>query len=200
MSTYTDMLAAYGVTVARPGGKEMTNFAFQSYPIKGEKVLEIGCGLGETANFIAESFDVEVTAIDHHPKMIQKAKDKHKEKNIQWLIGDIAAISPSNTYDNCIVESVLSFTNISNSLRNIYSLLSDGGKLYLLEPIYLGGLEKKELEQYMQFYRFNSVLTMEEWLTILEKNQLTIKKIMKSSDMLQNSTIEEIYPELVLDK
>lgn len=201
MATYTDMLAAYGVTVARPGGKDLTNYVLQSYPPQGENILELGAGLGETANFISNNYTVTVTAIDSNEKMIAKAKRKHKDnKNIQWLHCNFNSFLPEKLFDHVIIESVLSFTDINSSLEKIGRLLKKNGTLYLLEPIYLGGLSDQDFAEYKGFYGFQDILTEKEWIKALTDHQFAIKKRISSTEFENNCETDPPYPELVLDE
>lgn len=199
MPTYTDMLAAYGVTAARPGGEKMTEYVFKKCPISGKNILEIGAGLGETANFISNNFSTKITAIEKNKKMFEKGKQKQSDnKNITWVHTDFLTYKPANVYDTVIIESVLSFTNISTSIKKISSFLKKNGKLYLLEPIYLGGLMNEELAEYKQFYGFVDIFTKEEWINALKTESFHIKKVISSTD-IENGT-EHAYPELVIDE
>ena len=201
MTTYTDMLAAYGVTVARPRGMAMTKQALKSFPINGGNVLEVGCGLGETAHFLTNRPDVIVTSIDRHPKMIKKARERNgKNHQIQWLEQDLLHYETPQTFDYCIAESVLSFTPIAKTLEKIHSLLTDHGRLYLLEAVYLGGLNEDEYKEYLNFYGFSALFTEKEWLSQLNKSNFSIQSIIKSEDMIQEDNLEESFSELVLDQ
>ncbi|MDQ0256552.1 ubiquinone/menaquinone biosynthesis C-methylase UbiE [Evansella vedderi] len=200
-NAYMDMLAAYGVTAARPGGRKMSDYVFSKYPIKDNStILEIGCGIGDTARKMTEDFQSDVTAIDPHPKMIEKAKNRHKDKSsITWINGDLNSYPLlENNFDAAISESVLSFTNISDSLKTIYKLLKEDGFLYLLEPIYLEGMETKQFNEYKDFYGFSSVLTEKEWKHILSETGFSVKNIINSFEV--NGEENEEFPELVIDE
>lgn len=207
MPTYTDMLAAYGVTTARPGGKKITEYVLQAFPINGDDILEIGSGLGETANYVSKTFDVKISAIEQNKKMIEKGKARHKDnKHIDWIHSNFLTFESEKKYDCIIIESVLSFTNVFQSLEKISSLLKNNGRLYLLEPIYLGGLEKEILEKYMKFYDFQIMLSEKQWLKALTDEQLEVLKIISSVEMeneAEDVGEEEMnfpFPELVIDE
>lgn len=199
--SYTNMLAAYGVTEARPGGLNITKYILEKNPIPSKStVLEIGCGLGDTANYLSKEFQANVTAVDPHLKMIEKGKKRHSTTNITWILGDVNTIKlPINNYDFVISESVLSFTPIQRTLKTIYQHLITGGKLLLLEPIYLGGLSKEEFADYKRFYGFQEILTEDKWKEYLEAENFEIEQVWKSYDI--NNDNEMLYfPELVMDK
>ncbi|ADU31243.1 class I SAM-dependent methyltransferase [Evansella cellulosilytica] len=201
MNDYTNMLAAYGITEARPGGKKITNQILDDYPIKKNcLVLEIGCGIGDTASAIVKKFGAKVVALDSHPKMIEKAKNRHIEsENIIFKNEDFlnATLPKKKAFDVVIAESVLSFTNLDSLLPKMYETLKDVGQLYCLEPIYLTGLKEHELEEYKRFYGFKSLLTMEEWKALFLKHGFTLKRVLKSEEIDQEDLY--VYPELIVD-
>ncbi len=55
----------------------------KKYPIeKGKRVLEVGCGTGRTACYLAEQ-GCDVTAIDIRPEMISKAKIRAEKQGVR---------------------------------------------------------------------------------------------------------------------
>jgi malonyl-CoA O-methyltransferase len=54
-----------------------------------ERICEIGCGTGYLTNLLIQRYsEVELTAIDIAPKMIETARRKIPNPNIHWYIGD----------------------------------------------------------------------------------------------------------------
>ncbi|MDG5786810.1 class I SAM-dependent methyltransferase [Evansella sp. AB-P1] len=202
MNEYMDMLAAYGVTSARPGGKLMTNTIFEKHPLKkNSAVLELGCGLGDTAKFLVDKWNVNIDAMDINKKMLQKAKVRHKrEKNINWIVGDFTSYEfPQKNYDGIVAESVLSFTNVPESLKLLNQRLNNDGKLYFLEPIYLGGLLDKEIQEYKDFYGFQHLYTENEWKEVCSSKNFSTIDIVRSYDIPEIDGTDNVFPELVID-
>lgn len=76
-NTYIDFLAYYGIGSAHPGGFTLTKQLLAQLPFRhGANVLEIGCGTGKTAAYMAKNFGYKVTAVEKNEIMIQKAKDR----------------------------------------------------------------------------------------------------------------------------
>ena len=74
-NAYIDILAYFGIGGAHPGGFNLTQSILDAENIPPtQSVLDIGCGTGQTAAFLAERFNCQVTAIDKHPVMVQKAR------------------------------------------------------------------------------------------------------------------------------
>ncbi len=70
----------------------------KEYSIPKGSVLELGCGYGNDARWFArKGFDV--TAIDVCPKAIDRAKEKGKRKNIEYVVEDIHSFSTEKKFD-----------------------------------------------------------------------------------------------------
>ena len=67
---------------------------------QGLNVLEIGCGIGDTASAIAKSGASRVFAIDYSHNAIDTAKNNHKLDNLTFEVDSLENIN--NSYD-CIV-------------------------------------------------------------------------------------------------
>ncbi|MBU9713845.1 class I SAM-dependent methyltransferase [Evansella tamaricis] len=204
MSDYMDMLAAYGVTEARPGGRKMTKKLLSLYPLPtNSNILEIGCGLGDTAKLLSEVKNTNVLAMDNHSKMIKKAKERHLNiNNITWKIDDVNdANIREQSFDVIVSESVLSFTDLKKSLSNIYRWLKPNGLVYLLEPVYLGGLNNKELRDYKNFYGFHSLLKEGEWIHLFQQQGFSLMDTVKDEgEIMEDVEHSKHFPELVIDQ
>ncbi|WP_183163790.1 class I SAM-dependent methyltransferase [Alteribacter keqinensis] len=184
--TYTDMLAYFGVTTAHPGGKNITARAIDLLPIvNGMKIAELGCGLGDTAHFLATEKGANVYGIDVHPVMIQKARERHKDafdrKKLHFLHTDAASIPfPDESIDGIIAESVLSFSNVHDVLKECRRLLRPGGFFASLDLVCDPAFPIVEKKEYSSFYGMKQLYTMNEWHDLL-----------KSYNMHVQHTIEE---------
>ncbi|SDZ02969.1 Methyltransferase domain-containing protein [Evansella caseinilytica] len=203
MNEYASMLAAYGVTEARPGGKKMTEMVLKKFPIPSySTVLEVGCGLGDTAKRLTAFDGVTVKAVDNHPKMIKKAKERHGENpKITWITADIQSLElEKDTVDTIILESVLSFTPLETVLPKLFSWLKTEGFMCSLDPLYLGGLPEKQLTAYKDFYGFRKLLTAEEWKKIFHRFGFTVKHVIGSKEILEDSDELTVFPEIYPDE
>lgn len=164
--TYTDCLAFFGVGGAHPGGLYVTERTLKKEEMtKDSLVLDLGCGTGQTAAFLAEKFGCKVTGIDSHPLMVQKARKRCE--SIPHLVdvkkGRAERLPFSDVeFDFVLSESVLSFTNLSESLAEIGRVLKRTGKLIAVEAV----VEEDDidLEQLKNFYGFTNLLTEREWV------------------------------------
>ena len=135
---YLDMLARLGVGNAHPGGYTATLEQLQQWPIpKSSSVLEVGCGTGITACYLAQN-GLEVTGLDVRPDMLVKAKQRANELGVKvhYELGDVQCLPfDANTFDVVLAESVSIFTNTRIALSEYFRVLSPGGTLYDREMI-----------------------------------------------------------------
>lgn len=78
--------------------------------LKGKRILDVGCGLGDFVSFLNErtSGDFQYIGIDIVPDFIEQAKRDYVGKNINFVVGDIyKAVFPP--VDIAILSGALSF-------------------------------------------------------------------------------------------
>lgn len=76
-----DMLSKIGLESFNWRGLETWNELMKIYKFPANsKVLIIGCGVGKSAFYLAENYDLSVTGIDLAEKSIQIAKELPKRK------------------------------------------------------------------------------------------------------------------------
>lgn len=111
-SIYLDFLSKFGVSGAHPGGIELTKKILENEMInKSSRILDVGCGTGETSAYLAARYGAKVTGLDINPIMIKKAKIRMAKYQlpVEIIHGSIekCPLEDSN-YDFIISESVLS--------------------------------------------------------------------------------------------
>ncbi|MEH2093047.1 SAM-dependent methyltransferase [Nostoc sp.] len=97
------VLAAAGKTVLRPGGRAATEQLSQWAAFKrGETVLELGAGLGNSAIALAKRYNVQIVGIEKDPDRVAITQAKarsagldHQVRFIQGNIFQLEAISTS---------------------------------------------------------------------------------------------------------
>ncbi len=168
---YLDMLAKLGVGNAHPGGFGETLEQLRKYPIeKGTHVLEVGCGTGRTACYMAEQ-GIQVTAVDIRPEMITKAKVRAEKTNVQveFVVGDACQLPfEENTFDVIMVESVTNFAIAQKAMSEYYRVLKPGGKLYDREVIRIKSMTPDINKALCSFYGVAQLFSMKEWQDMLE--------------------------------
>jgi len=172
LTTYLDMLAEMGVDGAHPGGFDLTKNILRKLKIDCHTaLLDVGCGTGQTAAYIAEQYGADVTAIDIHPIMLAKAKDRFSSLThpVHLRRASVEALPfADGQFDIVLCESVLAFVSIPRALAEIYRVLKQNGVLAAIEACHLQ-LTDKEKQKIAAFYGFRHLLTSQEWENELQK-------------------------------
>ena len=112
------------------------SFLLSQLPIKGQTVLEIGCGTGAFSRLLAQRFE-RVIAIDLSPKMIEVAQQHSQHfDNIDFQVADILQWQfPKEKFD--VIASIATFHHLplENLLSCLQSALKPGGKLVILDLV-----------------------------------------------------------------
>lgn len=171
--SYHDLLAAFGVGGAHPGGLALTRDVWAREKLTSKsRVLDIGCGTGQTSAFLAKQYGCRVTAIDRHPVMLQKAKRRFEKDGIdvQLVEGDAHQLPFADaSFHYVIVESVTVFTDLHRSLPEYARVLRPGGVLLDLEMTAERPLNAKELAELGGVYGTKQVPTETEWCGRLQR-------------------------------
>jgi SAM-dependent methyltransferase len=73
----------------------------------GERVVDIGCGLGAVAYDVAERAGARVVGIDINAKSIAKAKARYAHPRVEYRLGDVLQMLPERPFDTVILSNVL---------------------------------------------------------------------------------------------
>jgi SAM-dependent methyltransferase len=107
-------------------------------PGDGARVLDVGCGLGDTTTRIAElvGSDGRVTGIDVGERFIETARAEAAEAgvdNVNYLVGDVQVADLGGPYDYAFSRfGTMFFANPVAALRNVRSALVPGGRLCMI--------------------------------------------------------------------
>jgi SAM-dependent methyltransferase len=73
----------------------------------GERVLDIGCGLGAVAYDVAEKAGAEVLGIDLNADNIALARQRYAHQRVTYQVGDALKDLPTNPFDVVMLSNVL---------------------------------------------------------------------------------------------
>lgn len=124
---YTDGLGAHGEEALR-----------LSQPRPGERVLDIGCGLGDTTQRIAALVGPggEAVGVDAAPRMIAVAEREAREQgvpNARFAVVDVQFGDLGGPYDMAFSRmGTMFFANPVVALRNVRAALRPGGRLAMV--------------------------------------------------------------------
>jgi 2-polyprenyl-3-methyl-5-hydroxy-6-metoxy-1,4-benzoquinol methylase len=101
-------------------------------------VLEIGCGRGEIAYWVAEQTPHNVIGSDLCVPFIEQAKKTYIKPNLQYEVIDFNNNShlQNRTFDYIIGNGILHhlYDNLNPSLNTLHQILKPNGKIIFIEP------------------------------------------------------------------
>ena len=184
-----DFMANYvGLSVLHPGGFDATDKLANDLQINSNtKVIDIACGKGTSALFLAEKYGCEVIGIDNSEELIAQARIFAHRKGLQYKVifrvGDALDLPfPDNTFDVAISQAMLVLVkDKKKSIQQAMRVTKPGG--------YLGWLElswkKQPTEEFMDAvsnvlcaYCMKNVHTFQDWEKLFKAagiNQLEIQ-------------------------
>jgi SAM-dependent methyltransferase len=118
-----------------PHGEEALRHA---PPSAGDRVLDIGCGFGDTAQRLARLVgpDGSALGVDVAPRFIDTAQTEAAQagiNNIRFLVGDVQAIELDERFDYAFSRfGTMFFANPVAALRNVRRALTPGGRLCMV--------------------------------------------------------------------
>jgi len=138
LDPYT-FFAVLGKRVIRPGGRRSTEELFEMARLQpGQRVLDVGCGVGTTAIEMARRFGASVTAVDISPIMLERATANVRRAGLQDQIevdrGDILALQFSDgTFDRVVAEAVTMFVDRPRAAAELVRVCRPGGMVLASE-------------------------------------------------------------------
>ena len=118
---------------------EFSDVAFDlCRPQPGERVLDVGCGLGETTRSLAELVGPtgEAVGIDAGERFVETATAEAAEAgagNVSYLTGDVQVADMGSGFDLAFSRfGTMFFANPVAALRNVRSSLRPGGRLCMV--------------------------------------------------------------------
>ncbi len=99
-------------------------------------VLELGCGIGAVAAFLAQAYNMRVWGTDYDHEQIQIARNRHPEnEHLTYQIEDAARLSFKDTrFDLVISQNVFHhLPQWQTAVREIHRVLRPGGFVFWLD-------------------------------------------------------------------
>jgi arsenite methyltransferase len=161
--------------ILRPGGIGITAKLAEIADIKQKHTaLDIGCGKGMTAAFLADKYDIDVIGIDLSNEMVSYSRSNTGEeelsKKISFLVGDGESLPfRDSAFDIVITESAFSLLPDKElAARDIQRVLKRGGRLIMSDFI-LRGTVDKELQMQINFpCCIAGALRLDEYIQLFE--------------------------------
>jgi ubiquinone/menaquinone biosynthesis C-methylase UbiE len=120
-----------GLQLLHPGGLEMTReLAEMCRVTSGKMLLDVACGTGESACYLAQRFGCSVTGVDHSAFMIdaaiRKAQDRKLKINFQQADAHSLPFA-AETFDAVISECTICALEKERAIREMVRVAKSGG-------------------------------------------------------------------------
>lgn len=127
-----DAIARLSPASARPDA--LTRWLLGHLPARCGEVLEIGCGTGDTARFVAGRAS-RVVALDQSPEMVRVARERSAGfAKIEYHVADAAEWDyPEARFDAVISIATLHHLPLEQTIAAIQRTLRPGGVLLILD-------------------------------------------------------------------
>lgn len=177
-------MAVIGKRVIHPGGRAATEQLLSRAAIEeGDKVLDVGCGVGTTAIAVAQRFGADVIAVDIEPLMLQRAREAvhvaNAEERVHVQEGDILALEfPDDSFDVVIAEAVTMFVDRARAARELVRVCRPRGRVLATEFMWRRPPSEEAREAFLgqvcPGLRFD---TAEDWVRIYKEAGLSSVEI-----------------------
>ena len=134
------------------GLKQLEMQTIATYISDGQRVLDLGCGSGTAAFYLAENKSLEIMGMDFSPEMVKHANNERDMKgfsksHLNFAVQDVRKLDElisvqANFYDVVLTERVLinleTWDEQKKAIRDIISLLRPGGIYLMCENLHEG--------------------------------------------------------------
>lgn len=130
----------------RPGNFDITDSMMERAALaKGSRVLDIGCGDGDTVVHLTDEWGMKAEGIDISLTKINEAKEKHPGINVKFGDGEFLDSYTSFSFDAIMMECSLSLINLPDeALHEAYCVLKKGGRL-MISDLYHKNPDPKQM-------------------------------------------------------
>ncbi|XP_039126267.1 phosphoethanolamine N-methyltransferase 1-like isoform X2 [Dioscorea cayenensis subsp. rotundata] len=145
----------FGEGFVSTGGIETTKEFVSKLELKpGQKVLDVGCGIGGGDFYMAEKFDVDVIAIDLSVNMISFALERAigLKCSVEFEVADCTKKTyPDNTFDVIYSrDTILHIQDKPSLFKEFFRWLKPGGKVLISDYCKNPGTPSEEFKEYIK--------------------------------------------------
>ncbi|MBW2542535.1 MAG: methyltransferase domain-containing protein [Deltaproteobacteria bacterium] len=202
-SEYDDALVTlleliWGEGYMAPGGEGNVVRIAEGLDMKDKRVLDIGCGLGGPALFLARNYGANVVGTDLEPQLIERAR-RNAEKHGLEARTDFQLVEPGplgfpdESFD--FVVSSGSFTQMANKLdmfKEVLRVLVPGGVFSSYEWMKGEGDYSEDMHYWFKLEGLTYALeTLESYEATLREAGFVDVSVEESSEWYRNKVREE---------
>ena len=202
-SYYFDLQASWGLT-KHMGGLEATRTLLEACHIDtASYVLDVGCGVGITACYLATDYGCNVVGVDLSELMVERSKERATRKNIEdrveFKIVDAHDLPfKAGVFDAVICESVVAFSKDKQKVIREYARVTKSGGCVGINEVTWVETPPPELVEYIsRALGHAEFLDPAGWTVLLEQAGLTnvAARVYKTSALRQwASEVRQMNP------
>jgi ubiquinone/menaquinone biosynthesis C-methylase UbiE len=176
--SYFALQAYWGVTKHMGGLKATEELVELCHIDKGKYVLEVGCGIGVTACYLAKRHGCRVVGIDISEGMIDWSKRRARragvEDRVEFIIADAQNLPFEDAlFDAVICESVTAFVDKQRTISGYIRVTKPGGYVGLNEATWVRAAPLEAVEYLSHAVGKAEFLTSDGWKALLEGSGFT---------------------------
>lgn len=164
----------FGETYVSAGGSDASKELASYLNLKpGHKCMDVGCGLGGNAFYLAKNHGVEVHGFDLSTNMISLAREyangKYKDDRVSFDVADVTTCEfEADSLDAIYSQSVLLHIEDKLSLfKKFRTWLKPGGRVFITDYTCSSGDHSQAFKDYIS-QRGYHLLPIEEYAKVLE--------------------------------
>ena len=152
---------------------------------KDTYVLDVGCGTGKTACYLAKNYGCKVVGIDILERMIERANERarreHVEDRVEFRVADAQNLPfKDETFDRVIGEWITGLLeDKERATKEYFRVTKSGGYVCLNEATWIKTSPPKELAEYISqtFGIKGEIPTSDGWQGLLKDSGLRDIKV-----------------------
>jgi len=189
----------FGETFLSSGGLDTTQEIVATLGIKaGDRILDIGCGIGGHDFYMAEHYDVEVHAVDLSTNMMAIALEHfhnrpHLKNKIRFEICDITGADfEENSFEIVYSrDTLLHIADKEQLFKKIFKWLSPGGKVVFTDYGQSNQTHGQEFLSYVAQRKYH-LFTIEDYQNLLKSCGFTAVKAENTTDKWKTVLLNEL--------
>jgi SAM-dependent methyltransferase len=139
--------------------------------VSPERMLEVGCGMGQFAERVGEELDAELVAVDLAPRMVELAR----ERGVDARVGDAQALPFADREFDCVIANWMLYhvPDLDAAVRELGRVLRPGGRLVAAT---LGEENLADLWRLVDYPRPTRPFTAENGAEVLSRHFLHVER------------------------
>jgi SAM-dependent methyltransferase len=171
---YFEYLANLGLTKHLGSMDATRQLVARCHIDRGDRVLDVGTGVGATLPYLVRTLDCRVVAVDLLERMVQQSRHRAREEGVQHRVALAAADArrlpfAGGVFDAVIMESLnVFFEEKLAAVRGYVRVARPGGYVGITEMTWLSEPSPERAAYYKRTVHADA-LQAEDWLELLER-------------------------------